>query len=465
MITSTVGNGSGVIQSLGAGSGLDIQTLVSQLVTAEGAPTVTRLTRHASAVGAQLSAIGTLKGTLSAFQTVVAPLNDTKLFQVLTATSSDTAAVTAIADKSAVPGGYGIEVTQLAQAEKLISKEFAGGAAAVAGTGSLTLTHGTSVMTLTLDSTNNTLAGIRDAINGAANNPGIQATLINSATGSRLVLTSVNTGAANTVRVTSSGGALAQLDYAGAASVNWTANQIAQDASVKIAGVAITNANNVITSAIDGVTLTLKKAAVGVVNTLTVASDQNAVVNNVKRFVDGYNAMRDKFSSLTFYDAASKTAGPLLADPMMNGIDAQMRNLSLSQVNGVAGPYASLASIGIVSDAKGRLTLDQAKLTTALTAAPTAVAQLFGATNGIAARLTTALTGQLATSGAISARSQSLTNDQKTIIDQQTTHNARMAVVQQRYITQFTALDSLLSQMRQTSAFLTQQLSATSTTG
>jgi flagellar hook-associated protein 2 len=189
MPISNTGNGSGLISAQGIGSGLDIQSLVSQLVSAEGAPTTTRLSRHATVVGTQLSALGTLKGALSAFQSVVAPLKDTKLFQALTATAAEGAGFTAAADKTAASGSYGIEVTQLAAAEQLISKDFAGGAATVLDVGSLTLARGANTMTLTLTSTNNTLGGIRDAINSASNNPGVQAALINTGTGSRLVLT------------------------------------------------------------------------------------------------------------------------------------------------------------------------------------------------------------------------------------------------------------------------------------
>jgi flagellar hook-associated protein 2 len=462
MPISNTGNGSGLISAQGIGSGLDIQSLVSQLVTAEGATVATRLSRHASVVGTQLSALGTLKGALSAFQTVVAPLKDTKLFQSLTATAADGAGFTAAADKTAATGSYAVEVTQLAAAEQLISKDFAGGATSVLGTGSLTLTRGASTMTLTLTSDNNTLGGIRDAINAASNNPGIQATLINTGTGSRLVLTATETGAANTVRVTSSGGGLAQLEFSGVTNANWTLNQAAADASIRIAGVPVTRSTNTIANAIDGVTLTLTAATPGVSKTLNVASDQKTVIANVRRFVDGYNAMRAKFDSLSFYDAASRRSGPLLADPLMKSVDEQMRRISLNQVSGLPGIYTSLAAIGITSDTKGKLTIDESKLTAALAADRTAVAQLFGNTGGIAARLDSALTEQLASTGSIAARDKGLATDQQTITDQFTRHNARMSVVQQRYLSQFTALDTLMSQLKQTSTFLTQQLGSSS---
>jgi flagellar hook-associated protein 2 len=466
MAITNFGNGTGLIQAQGIGSGLDIQSLVRQLVAAEAAPTETRLTRHAAVVGTQVSALGILKGALSGFQSVLAPLKDTSLFQVLTATSADDDVFIASADSNAVAGSYDIEVSQLAKSEQLVSGNFAGGAGAIIGTGTLTLTVGTKVMTLTITGANNTLGNIRDAINGASNNPGVEATLINTTAGANLVLTSRDTGAANTIRLSSTGAAgLEQLDHDGSVSPRWTTRQTAQDAMVAISGIARSSASNTITGAIDGVTLTLKSAAPGTPNTLSIASDQAAVVANVRKFVDGYNAMRGKFDSLSFYNAAAQTAGPLLADPMLNGIDSQMRRLSLGQVSGLAGDYTSLAAIGVTSDAKGKLALNDSKLKAALTADRSAVARLFGASGGIAVRLDAALTDQLASTGTIAARDKSLVNDQKTIDEQRVRHNARMTTIQQRYLTQFNALDTLLSEMRRTSTFLTQQLGAASTTG
>jgi flagellar hook-associated protein 2 len=463
MPVSNVGNGGGIIQSLGIGSGIDIQSLVTQLVAAESAPVDNRLTRQATKVATNLSAMGTLQGALSAFQAAVVPLKDAKKFDVLTATSGDQDVFTASADNTAVAGSYQIEVTALAKSAQLVSKPYVSGAATVVGTGTLTVSVGANSMALNIGS-NNTLAGIRDAINSNSGNPGLQATLIYGQDGARLVLTSTQTGAANTITLAASGGdgGLAQLAYAGGANLNYPVIQPGQDASVIIAGITHTNSSNTISGAIDGVTLNLKSATPGDTNTLTVASDQKSVLANLQQFVNGYNAMRSKFDTLSFYNSASQTAGPLLGDPLMNGVDSQMRQLSLSQVKSVAGNYNSLAAVGITSDTSGKLSLDTTKATAALNSNRSAVAQLFGATDGIAARLDSALTQLLGSSGSLSARNKSLADSQKSITDQQTTHQAVMATVQQRYLAQFNALDALMSQLKNTSTFLTQQLTSLS---
>jgi flagellar hook-associated protein 2 len=150
----------------------------------------------------------------------------------------------------------------------------------------------------------------------------------------------------------------------------------------------------------------------------------------------------------------------MLGDPLLNSVDEQLRRLSLNEVSGTTGSYRSLASIGITTDSSGKLILDPSKLQTALQAQPNAVAQLFGASTGIAARLDTALTQVLASNGAVAARDKSLSDDQKVLEQQKTRHDQRMNVVQQRYLVQFNALDAALAEMKKTSSFLTEQLAS-----
>jgi flagellar hook-associated protein 2 len=463
MAVSNTSNGTGIIQSLGVGSGLDIQTLVQQLVQAEGAPVQTRITNEASKLATDISSLGSLKGALSSFQSVITPLLSSATLNALSATSSNTDTFTASADATATAGSYSVEVTQLAKAEQIVTQNFSGGGNTVIGTGTLSITVGANTMNLAIDSSGNTLAAIRDQINNATNNPGVQATIIGDAAGSRLVLTAANTGAANTIRITTTGDAgLAQLAYAGGSTVGWTNNQAAQSAAVKIAGVSFSSATNVMTGVISGVTLNLNAASPGNVYALTVATDQSAIANNVQKFVDSYNAMQKTLTQLTGYDAASKTGGPMQGDPLAVGLGYQMRRLSFDVVPGVTGALNSLAALGITSDATGQLTLDQAKLTHALAQDRGAVSKLFGGTSGIAYRLNSALTSALASNGSLAARDTANASTQKAIDQEKQQLSDRLAVVQDRYMTQFTALDTLMSQMKNTSDFLTQQFNSLS---
>ena len=189
MAVSNLSNGTGLIQSLGVGSGLDIQSLVQQLVQAEGAPAQSRISKEASRLGTDISALGTLKGALATFQGAVAPLKNSTTLNALSAASSSTDTFTASADATASAGSYSIEVTQLARAEQIVTQNFSGGSATAIGTGTLSITVGANTMNLAVDASANTLAAIRDQINSAGNNPGVQAAIIGDAAGSRLVLT------------------------------------------------------------------------------------------------------------------------------------------------------------------------------------------------------------------------------------------------------------------------------------
>jgi flagellar hook-associated protein 2 len=466
MTSSTTGTG--LIQSLGIGSGLDVQSLVSKLVAVERAPVDSRLARQASGVGTQLSALGTLKGALSAFQSALTPLQSADRFAARTATPGDQSIFTATAASTATAGSYAVEVQQLAQPEQLISTAFASGASAVVGTGTLTLRLGASNnFSVTLDSAHKTLADIRDAINAAPDNVGVHATLVYGVNGAQLVLTSDATGAGNTIQVSTSGGdgGLAQLIYAPAATGNYTEKQVAQDAIVVISGVVNHSASNVVASALDGVTLTLKAANLGSTTSLTVANDQNTTLANIRGFVSAYNAMQSQFATLGNYNAATKRGGPLLGDWLLSSISDAMTRGATDRVAGVAGNFNSLAAIGITTGATGQLGIDSAKLGAALQANPAVLAQLFGGSSGVAARLSTKLDAVLASGGAIAARDQNLSDAQQSIETETRKLNDRMAVVQQRYLAQFSALDTLMAQLQSTSNYLNQQLSNAASIG
>ena len=218
----------------GLGSGIDIDGLVSQLVEAEGQPAAIRIARSEARFQSDLSAIGTLKSTLSSFQKAVQALQSPADFLSRTAASSDNTLFTVTAESTAAPGSYEIEVTQLAEAARMRSNDFTS-ESEVIGTGTLDISIGADTFSLTIDSSNQTLEGIRDAINSAENNPGITASLINVDSGTRLILSSDKIGAANTITVTATDDdALDSFDLTRLDSVNLTTIQAAQDAIVLV---------------------------------------------------------------------------------------------------------------------------------------------------------------------------------------------------------------------------------------
>lgn len=449
------------IQANGIGSGLDVNSLVAQLVSAEAAPLQQRIARHEVAVTTKVSALGSLKGALSAFKAALEPLRTVEAFQARKATSADTKIFTVSADASAVAGHYDIEVVDLARAHQLASDPFAAGSSSAVGHGTLTLSAGDASFDVTIAEDATTLADIRDAINAAPDNTTVRATLVNGADGTRLVLASTRTGADHAIEVSASGGdgGLGQLTYDPDGTMNLTQLQGAQNARIRIAGyVDVESSTNVFEDAIDGVTITAVASSEGEQVALDVAFDRSGVQSRIQKFVSEYNAMQTSLGKLGNYNAETKSGGPLLGDALLRSIQSETRQGLTSPVAGLSGDYTSLAGIGITTDASGALKIDTATLNEALDSDPDAVAQLFGSEDGVAARLYERLEARLATDGDIATRNTTLTNGLKDIEKDKQALALRLSQIESRYRKQFTALDSLLSQMQSTASYLTQQL-------
>ncbi len=453
----------GLTSTTGLGSGLDINGLVSQLVAAEKSTKQTQITRSQTSTVTSISALATLKNAMSTFNTALEPLKTVEIFSARSATSSDQEFFSASATNEATAGSYDVQVEHLASAHQISSTAFATGQTMEVGTGTLTIKVGpTKSFSISIDSDHDQLSQIRDAINAASDNKDlVTATIVNAADGAHLVLSSVASGADSAIQVSQSGGngGLSRLEYNPSLTTNYRQLREAHNAEAYIAGELHTSQTNTITNAIDGVTITLIKADPGEIKSVTVANDSAATVNRVKAFVDGFNALAKQMGSLRSYDAASKKAGPLLGDAMLRGIEGELRGKISDPVSSAEGVYNTLASVGITTQKDGTLTLNNDKLTKALTADFDGVAKLFGSENGVAARLANALTPRLANDAELDVRTKRLNQKSLDIQKEQVALDARMAKVEARYRAQFINLDSMLAKMQSTSSYLSQQLS------
>jgi flagellar hook-associated protein 2 len=282
--------------------------------------------------------------------------------------------------------------------------------------------------------------------------------VIQGTDGAHLVLSSSQTGAANTIQVTETdaGGGLAALTYGAGNTTHYTQNGLAQDASFSIAGVPYTSASNTVSGALSGVTLTLLGTSNGGGATLTVADDTATVAANIKAFVAAYNTLQGSIASLGSYDAASGTAGPMLGDPLLTGVQTAIYRVLQSVIGGSA--YDSLASLGITTQKDGTLALDSTRLQSALSGNFTAVSQLFSGSGGIATQLNSLLTQQLASGGTIDSRSQTLVKQNQALTDQTNALNTQMDALTASLTEQYSALNVLLSSLQTTSAYLTQAI-------
>lgn len=445
----------GLLTSMGVGSGLDVATLVDKLVAARKAPQQNQITNQAALANTQLSSLGQIGAALSALQSAMASITDGSAFNARTVTSGDTDVLGASASGNPVGGSYKVEVTQLATSLKATSGAYADSSAKL-GTGTLTFTVDGQSMNLQLDDSNNSLAQVRDAINKASDNPGVSATIVTGTDGAHLVLSGTRTGAANGFVVSSSGGDgnLAALNYdAAAASGNaLTFITAAQDAQYSIDGLAGHSAGNSISSAIDGLTLNLVKVGE---STLTVANDPSKGSGALSNLVNTYNSFVGIYQNLTKYDATSGTAGAMIGDATINGINSTLSRLIGGSANGT-----SLAALGISLQVDGTLKLDNDKLTQAMSDGGKLAGQLFGGDTGLAAQINSQLDQWVGSSGTLAGRTDSISQQLKSLKDQQATLDGRMADLTARYQAQFTALDTLMSKLNSTSSYLQQQFDA-----
>jgi flagellar hook-associated protein 2 len=439
------------------GSVIDVSSLVSQLVAATQAPQESLISTQTQQVTTQISALGTLKSALATFQSSLGALDTSSAFQLETAASSDQGAFTASASSGAPAGTYNVTVSQLAQAQQLLSNAVANSTAV--GTGTLSLSLGGTSFSVTIASGNDSLADIASAINSAAGNPGISATVLQGAGGAHLLLSSSQTGAANTIQVseTDGGNALAALTYASGATANYTQEAAAQDANFTISGVNFTSPSNIVSSAMSGVTLNLLAAtSAGAPATLTVSSDTSTITSNISAFVSAYNTLQSTLVSLGGYDSSTSTAGPMMGNAVFTGIQNQIQDALYSVVNSGSSTYNTLASIGITTNSDGSLSLNSATLSAALGTNFSAVSQLFSSTNGVAASINSQITSALGADGSITAAGQTLTSQENSLTQQSNQLTSQMATLTATLTQQYSALNSLLSSLQSTSAYLTE---------
>jgi flagellar hook-associated protein 2 len=393
------------LSSAGIGSNLDVEGIVSKLMSVEQQP-LTKLARQEASYQAKLSGFGTLKGALSQFQTAVRGLSDISKFQGVSVSAADATIATASASSTAVPGAYALKVTQLAQAQKLVATGTASDIApigkgvisfdfgtitggsydSVTGkyTGATFATAGSGVKTVTIDDTNNSLAGIRDAINKAA--VGVTATIVNDggSTPYRLALTSQKTGEAASMKISVANtapdtglSALLGNDPQGVQAMMQTST--AQNAKFTIDGIAVSKASNSVSDVIGGVTLNLLKTNPDTATTITIARDTASVTTAVNNFVKAYNDISQNLRDAAAYNPATKAAAILNGEASVRSIQGQVRAVLSASVAGGAGALTRLSEIGVTLQKDGLLAVDSTKLSSAMTSNFSDFAGLFAA--------------------------------------------------------------------------------------
>lgn len=454
---TTTTSSTATITSLGVGSGLDLESILESLEESKTTSLLDPITTQEESVEAEISAYGTLTSALDALQTAAAALADASLYESLS-TSISGSGVAVSTSSDAVAGSYSIEVTQLAQAQSLAT-EGASDTSSTLGTGTLTLQVGSDeAISITLDSSNNTLAGLRDAINAA--DAGVTATLVNDGSDSpyRLVLTSNSTG--TDAQMTVSYSSDDSSDLATSLFGNLTETVAAQDAELTINGIAITSQSNTVEEALQGVTLTL--SATGSSQTLTIERDTDKILDAITDFVDAYNDFVTTVDSLTAYDADAGTAGELLGDSTTRRISTELASDIYSSIG--SGTFSYLSQLGIALESDGTLSIDEDTLQSALDDNIDAVSEFFigsDGSSGFITRMTDDLDNYLdEDSGLITAKTDSLESKLEQLEERYEEKQALIDSEMERWREEFTELDTLISTLNSTADYLTTQFEA-----
>jgi len=469
------------ISSIGIGSGLDINSMITQLLAVERQP-LTQLQTEASSLQTKLSTYGKMQSGLAAVRDAAAALTRSDTWGATTGSSSDASSVSVTTSSATRAGSYSVEVQQLASAQSNVTGTYASADALVgegtlhielgswdAGQTTFTPQAGTTAVDISVGPPAESLAQLRDKIN--ASNAGVVASVLSDASGARLVLRSSATGLANGFRVgvadndgnNTDGIGLSALAFDPSAGILTMAQALAAaNASATLNGLSVSSASNTLGNVLDGITLNLSKVTSGPVQ-VDAKQDDASMRKALDTFVSAYNGLNQLIVDQTKYDAASKTGGVLQGDSAAVSIRNALRNM-LGASSGASAMFGRLADVGLDVQRDGSIQVNDTKFANGL-ANVDELKKLFGNTdaltpsnNGIAVQLRQMADAVLGIDGTLSTRSDGLRKRIDLNQDRQDQLNDRVDATEKRLRAQYTALDTQMGQLTSLSNYVTQQL-------
>ena len=468
------------ISSVGIGSGLDANSIITKLVELEKQP-LTSLKAKASVLGAQLSAYGTIKSQVASLGDVAIGLGTAALWNPLSVSSTNAAAVTATATGVPSKASYSVEVQQLARGQSVASAVQATGVAM--GTGTLTIELGTwgtgmtgftpggSPVSVTVVSGENTLSSIASKINDAA--AGVVATVITDSTGERLSLRSSSTGEVSGFRVQVADDDATNTDDTGLSRLGFDPQTAAYgmgatsvttiqelDAKATLNGVPVNSSSNTFASLVPGLSIKVSQVTTAAAE-VTVSQDIATIKSTITGFVDAFNVLNKTIRENTAYDAAKGEGALFQGDSSTVALGNALRTLVGSVTAGAA--YSRLSDLGITMQRDGSLSINSAKLGTALTSvdgvkAFFTISNTNAAESGFGVKLKTFTQGLLATSGAVVNKTTALQGSVTANTKEQQKVTDRAAAVETRLRRTYSALDGKMASLNALSTYVTQQV-------
>lgn len=431
------------ITAAGVGSGIDVESILSQLNQLERQP-VNVLNQRKADLDVELSAYGTVKGALSAFDTAAKAMGSNASFGAFVATSSDEAVFTANATNGQTPERHEIEVLSLATNHRLSSDAYASADSTVTN-GTFSFSSGTNSFDVIIDETNNTLSGLKDAINASLTNKSVSASIVNVDGGSRLILTATESGTEGKIDVTRQGNPLLPLDDQ---SSGFSEITEATDASLIVHGFTATSSSNSVSDVIDGITLELTGVGTAIVDS---RRDLESLKESVNEFVSKYNSLIET--------TTEQANSGLQGDQLPRGIESQLRTAFLGAVDLGDGDSATPLELGFSFDRYGALSLDSSSFEAALESGVNRYVEAFSkADTGLSTRFSDILNEYTKAGGIIDTREDGVDTRKNSIDDQIDRLEYRIEITNARLRRQYTAMDLAVSNLNNTSGFLANRL-------
>jgi flagellar hook-associated protein 2 len=434
----------------GVGSGLDINGIVSQLMSLEQRPLVNLRTQQAE-VAAQISAYGVVKSSISGLQGAMERLADVELFQAYSARLSDGEVMDVSTTSGAARGTYGLEVQRLAENHRMAANTAVADPATALGTAGDTLEMTVGSQSFTIAAGGMTLAELRDAINDAADNAGVTASIVKDDAGSRLLLAADNTGSSAFITTAWNGGpdplAMSSLNADRDGSGGFDAADL--DARVTVEGsFTVTSSSNTLSDTIQGVTLTLKETGT---TTLTLSRDTGAVTNSIQQFVKAYNDLVANIDSLRTDVLSSDRS-------LLSGVTSRMRSV-LHTATELSSQFSLPFEIGISTSRNGRLEVNSETLNRAIERDFEGIARMFSdEENGLAVRMKALADSLLEPDGLVDGKTVSLERQSRSLENRTLSLQRRLATKEQALLAQFSALEGNLVRLQGTGSTLTAAL-------
>ncbi|MEL7938736.1 flagellar filament capping protein FliD [Pseudomonas delhiensis] len=427
-----------------------VQQMATQLAQYDIQASQTRLNRNKTSYNSELSAVTQLKSALSSFASAVTGLRSSSSsasnMLVNSATFSADGYATASVGSTAVSGSYQFFVKQLASKDQVALQGLSDGDL---GSGELTIGQGSDSFKVDMSGITS-LGALASAINGAADNTGVKATLVRSDGTVNLVLTSDESGEDQAISLSSSNAAVqGSIDSRKQLSS-------AQDAIVYLGGqggIELRNASNTFDKAIDGVSLTFTKVSdpAEAPLSLDIGRDKDATTKKLQGFLDAYNTLMGTIGTLTASGSGTASRGALAGDSAVQAIRSAVNGLIRTSFGG-----ANLIGYGVSADSSGKLTLDSSKLEKALAQNADGFEQLFSGKGNLIDSLDSALKAYTSsTSGLLTSRVNSLNDKLADIDDQFDALQTRYNNAYSRYLKQYTNLMQVMNSMDQTSSMFT----------